>query len=126
MVTSGHSWTTCGNRKLVLLAPEGAALPTPVGAAEHNPDFYDRLLTSMQRLRGATYLEDGAVSADELTVDGRHVSPADTKAWHVLSVDAGGAVRGCARYLSHGNRVSYSDLLLRDSALAAHPIWGAR
>src|SRR5258708_7492050 len=121
---SVHSWLTCGNRKLVLLAPEAAAMPDNFGSAEYDPKLYDRLLTNMQRLRGTTYLEDGAVSQDELTADGRHVSPADAQAWHVLSVDPSGNVRGCARYLSHGNRVSFSDLVVINSALAGHPVWG--
>src|SRR5258708_5426990 len=121
---SVHSWLTCGNRKLVLLAPEAAAMPDNFGSVEHDAKLYDRLLANMQRLRGATYLEDGAVSQDELTADGRHVSPADEQAWHVLSVDPSGNVRGCARYLSHGNRVSFSDLVVINSALAGHPVWG--
>jgi len=97
-----------------------------VGSPEYAPDLYDRLLADVQRLRGATYLEDGAVSAAELTADGRQVSSADTRSWHVLSVDAGGTVRGCARYLPHGNRVSFSDLMLRKAALARHPVWGGK
>ncbi len=123
---SVHSWLTCGSRKLMLLAPESITKPNNFGAAESDPKLYDRLLANMQRLRGSTYLEDGAVSPDDLTADGRHISPADAQAWHVLSVDPCGSVRGCARYLSHGNRVSFSDLVIRNSALAEHPLWGAR
>src|SRR5260370_23858686 len=121
-----HNWLTCGSRRIVLLAPEGAPMSNGVGSPEYAPALYDRPRADVQRLRGATYLEDGAVSAAELTADGRQVSSADTRSWHVLSVDAGGTVRGCARYLPHGNRVSFSDLMLRKAALAPHPVWGGK
>ena len=96
MIARGvHSWLTCGNRKLVLLAPESVATPHNFGSAEYAPQLYDRLLAKLQRLRGTAYLEDGAVEPNELTADGRHVSPVDGEAWHVLSVSSGGQVEPC-------------------------------
>src|SRR5258708_12546926 len=95
-----------------------------MGSDETAPHHYDRHLSNGKRLCCTTSLEDGAVTPEDLTADGRHISPADAQAWHVLSVDPGGNVRGCARYLSHGNRVSFPDLVVRNSALAGHPVWG--
>jgi hypothetical protein len=125
MVTRGvPSWLTCGNRKLVLLAPQLTRMPKVFGGAEYDPEVYDLLLAGMQRLRGSTYLEDGAIQSADLTADGRHISPFDAKAWHVLSVDPSGQVSGCARYLAHASDASFSDLAIDHSALARDPRWG--
>jgi hypothetical protein len=84
------------------------------------------MLARLQRLRGSVYLEDGAITEADLTSDGRHVSPVDEQAWHVLAVEAGGHVRGCARYLAHDQDVSFSDLVIRNSALAQNLDWRAK
>jgi len=47
----------------------------------------------------------------------------DERAWHVLAVEAGGHVRGCVRYLAHDPDVSFSDLVIRNSALAQNLDW---
>src|SRR5579864_2026093 len=109
--SSVQSWLCSPNRKLMLLAPGSTALAHNFGWAECAPRLYDRLLAKIQRLRGLAYLEDGAVEASELTRDGRHVSPVDTEAWHVMSMDAKGRIWGCARYMAHPNTVSFSDLV---------------
>jgi len=119
-------WAAGGNRNLVLLGPADAATSHRFDSIEQNADRYDRLVANMQRLRGAVYLDDGAIQRDDLTEDGRHVSAADGHAWHVLSVDTLGRVRGCARYLAHRSNVTFSELGIRNSALAAHPVWGDR
>jgi hypothetical protein len=84
------------------------------------------MLARLQRLRGSVYLEDGAIREKDLTSDGRHVSPADEHSWHVLTVEAGGVVRGCARYLAHDWDISFNRLTLRTSALAQDLAWGSR
>jgi hypothetical protein len=81
------------------------------------------MLARLQRLRGSVYLEDGAITEADLTPDGRHLSPVDERAWHVLAVEAGGHVRGCARYLAHDPDVSFTDLVIRNSALAQNLDW---
>jgi len=58
------------------------------------------MLARLQRLRGSVYLEDGAITEADLTPDGRHLSPVDERAWHVLAVEAGGQVRGCVCVIS--------------------------
>ena len=119
-------WATGVDRSLVLLTPADGAMPHRFDSIAQASDRYDRLLANMQRLRGAVYIEDGAIQADDLSEDGRHVSPADERAWHVLSVDSLGRVCGCARYLTHRTSVTFSELGIRNSALAAHPRWGDR
>ena len=123
--TGVPSWLTCANRKLVLLAPPSARIPT-FGAADYDPEIYDLLIAEMQRLRGSAYLEDGAIQDSDLTPDGRHISSVDEKAWHVLLIDADGQVSGCARYLSHPHDASFSDLVIHHSALARDPRWGGK
>jgi len=81
------------------------------------------MLARLQRLRGSVSLEDGAITEADLTPDGRHLSPVDERAWHVLAVEAGGHVRGCVRYLAHDPDVSFSDLVIRNSALAQNLDW---
>jgi len=124
--SSVQSWLCSPNRKLMLLAPSSAAVADNFRGSKCAPRLYDRLLAKVQRLRGLAYLEDGAVEASELTRDGRHVSPVDTEAWHVVSMDALGHIYGCARYMAHPNTVCFSDLIARSSALAWHPKWGDR
>lgn len=113
-----------GTRRLVLLAPEGKVTPEVFSSPVYDPDLYDEMLAGLQRLRGATYVNDGAIRTSDLTPDGRHISPVDTKAWHVLVVDSSNEVCGCARYLAYDRDVSFSDLMIKRSALAEDPEWG--
>jgi hypothetical protein len=85
---------------------------------------YDELLAAMQRLRGEVYLSDGAIQAGDL-IDGRHKMSIDEQSWHVLSVDSGGRICACLRYLEHHNARSLDDLSVRDAALAACPRFGS-
>jgi len=73
-------------------------------------------MSSMQRLRGSIYLEDGAIRRDSLTMDGRHISPVDEKSWHVLSVDEAGQVCACLRYLEERKAARFDDLWVRHAA----------
>lgn len=116
------SWITAASRELVLLAPADSA--PAFGRPCHDEAEYDHLLHDMQRLRGSVYLADGAIRHSDLSVDGRHVSAMDEKAWHVLTLDGGGRVRGCSRYLAHDRDARFSDLVIRNSALARDPYWG--
>jgi hypothetical protein len=119
-------WLISPSRALVILAPRHLGVSERVGSECRGWRQYDTILRRAQRLRGSIYFEDGAITKDELTPDGRHVSPADEISWHVLAVDAGGAVRGCARYLPHDPSVPFSRLMLRNSALACDHDWGWR
>src|SRR5689334_22863660 len=98
--------------RLVLLAPPNLA-PQVWLKSEISPGRYERLLRGMQRLRARTYLEDGAIHPSEISPDGCHRHPADPYAWHVLSLDCSGEVRGCSRYVAHSNAVTFSQLGIR-------------
>src|SRR5262249_35832171 len=77
----------------------------------------------MQSMRGQIYLEEGAISLDEL-IDGKHQSPLDEHSWHLLILDRRDRVCGCARYREYPNRVRFSELAVANSALAQCPTWG--
>lgn len=57
-----------------------------------------RLLEAVQRFRGEHYLNDGALTRENLTVDGRHKQAADSESWHLILQDADGDLVSCARY----------------------------
>ncbi len=87
---------------------------------------YFSLLASMQRLRGALYLADGAVPAAALTADGRLRLPDDEHCWHLLLIDNDDAVIGCVRYRRYAAGASFADLRLRHSDAARHPVLGSK
>jgi hypothetical protein len=113
-------------RRLILLAPSRSEVPESFGYAKVERDEHARLLTRMQRLRGATYLEDGAIEAHELTSDGCHRVDIDEDSWHLLALNEAGQVCGCTRYLQHRRGVSFPELTLRNSALAQCDKWGKK
>ena len=78
----------------------------------------------MQRLRGHAYLQDAAIKAGELTLEGRHIQAVDRLSWHVLTINQNETVTGCLRYLEHRADLAYSDLGLSHSPLAGSPYWG--
>src|ERR1700683_721731 len=96
------------NRRFVLLAPAGVA---PRGAFRHvegDPGWRQELMADMQRLRGRIYVQDGAITPDELTSDGRHEQPIDEESWHLLVLSVSGRVLGCTRYLQHHASTPYN------------------
>ena len=103
---------------LVLVAPVGAAIPRDLQNVQYDSYCHEELVASMQRLRGASYLQDGAINADALSEDGRHRLAIDRESWHLLSVNSDGAVQGCIRYRSLPHSASFDDLWVRNSALA--------
>lgn len=111
-------------RKLVILAPYLSDVPKGCRNASVNSGEHEWLLAGMQRLRGAVYLEDGAIASDSLTSDGRHRQAVDDRSWHLLSVDEEGKVCGCARYLRHASSSSFEQLEVVKSALAGDAKWG--
>jgi hypothetical protein len=119
-------WLISANRAIAILAPRNSVIPERVGSEFRDAALYREMLGRVQRLRGSIYREDEAIREEELTPDGRHVSPVDEHAWHVLAVESGGIVRGCARYLAHDPGVSFPELVVKNSALARDAQWGTR
>ena len=110
---------------MMLLAPDGVAVPSTFNAVNVDAHQHERLLHQMQRLRGRVYLEDGAISADDLTRDGRHVQAADDHSWHVLAVQPDGEVVACMRYRQY-QQVEPEALGVWRSALARSATWSRR
>jgi hypothetical protein len=110
-------------RPFVLLAPHRVDA-TFFTNATSDPSRHLQLLAEAQKLRGKTYLEDGAIESWQLSSDGRHVQTADYASWHLLTLDEEGHVAACARYLPHSSSISFSDLGVAHSALAQCPTWG--
>jgi hypothetical protein len=113
-----------GKGELILLAPPTANIPSEM-ASHKNSDRYTLLICAMQRMRGRQYLADGAISARQLTEDGRHYLSSDENAWHILAVDDQESVVGCARYLPHEKGIPFSELSLSQASLANSPQWGS-
>lgn len=111
------------DRRLVLLAPDTGGIPPRFAALRSDEGSHENLLAQAQRLRGETYLEDGAIQPSQLTSDGRFCAPRDKESWHLLALNDSGEVRGCARYLAHDNRVPFAQLGVRRSALAQSKPW---
>ena len=113
-------------RSFVLLAPPGAPGYGRFQKVVRDRALFRRLQTSMQRMRGRIYLEDGAISRADIDTDGRHVLPSDEQSWHLLTMDGEGSVVGCTRFLRHNTRDLHFDALrVRDAAIASSPYWGS-
>jgi hypothetical protein len=112
------------NRRLILLAPSRCTVPAAFSQAVPDDGRYGQLLAEAQRLRGAVYLEDGAITSDQLTPDGRYALAVDERSWHVLTLDERGGVKGCARYSLHASDVTFSQLGVASCSLAESPEWG--
>jgi len=113
---------------LVLLAPRHATIPSTLENVDANPQRHDRILAQMQRLRGSVYLRDGALRAQDLSLDGRHDTPEDHRAWHLLIQDDQQRLTGCIWYLQHPALPTFDQLRLRNSAspLLRHSDWGSK
>lgn len=114
---------SAANRRFVLLSPPGVALRGAFRRVEGDSDRRQELLQDMQRLRGRIYLQDGAITEDELTADGRHIQPIDEESWHLLILGPRDRVVGCTRYLQHHASTPYNRLRVRTAALANSERW---
>jgi hypothetical protein len=103
-------------RRLILLAPP-EAVTTLFGRVTRDAVRRDRLLHDMQRLRGAAYLEDGAIRREDLAPDGRHRTPEDKTSWHLLMTNAEQEITACVWYRDHHRAASIEQLRLRDCPL---------
>ncbi|MGC4081767.1 MAG: hypothetical protein QM736_06590 [Vicinamibacterales bacterium] len=79
----------------------------------------------MQRLRGSVYLNEGNITSEQLTVDGRHRTPEDELGWHLLMTDNGGRITSCVLYLEHGPAVTMDDLRVKHCPLIHDEHWQA-
>jgi hypothetical protein len=114
-------------RKMILLAPPGARMPGLLNQEKVycDSECYEDYLAEAQALRGAIYLEDGAINSSEL-VGGRHVADSDRASWHLLVVDGAGKICGCVRYRHYDSpsKLAFSELMASHSSLASCARWG--
>ena len=110
------------HRRLVLLAPPRASAHGFFRNVEVNPQLHDALLGELQRVRGGIYLEDGAITREELS-EGRHQTPEDINSWHLLLLDQQQQVTACVWYLEHSNTASVDSLRARSCPLATQDEW---
>lgn len=114
-------------RSFVLLAPPEAPNYGRFQKVVRDNALFGRLQSSMQRMRGRIYLEDGAINRSDLGADGRHVLPSDEQSWHLLSVDETGSVVGCTRFLRHHRAdLTFDALRIRAATVASSPAWGSK
>lgn len=109
-----------------LLAPANATLPESRAAVTRDADKHQHYLSSLQRLRAQTYLEDGAIRLGQIDPCGRFPMQDDEDCWHFLLIDPKDDVVGCVRYLAHSPAVAFEDLWVCRSPLAQDPVWGPR
>jgi hypothetical protein len=118
-----RSWN---QTQFVILPPAKAAMPGIFSNVHTDQNRHDRLLASMQRLRGSAYVTDGAIRPEDLTADGRHAVRVDEHSWHVLSLDRAGEVTACLRYVDESRAAGFENLWIRQAALARCPQQGNR
>jgi hypothetical protein len=110
-------------QRLLVLAPPQANVPLELETVTYDPDEHRALLGDVQRLRGGVYLRDGAVTAKQLTSDGRHETAEDRDAWHVVVLDDARRVQGCIWYREHASFPAFEDLRACQTPLASRPEW---
>jgi hypothetical protein len=87
---------------------------------------HELLLSSVQRLRGDIYLEDGAITPWQLSPEGRHVQAVDESSWHLLVMNANNRVLACVRYTSHSNNIHPFQVGVSNAALSSSEVWSER
>jgi len=112
-------------RQFVLLAPNRSA-STQFHQASCDSSRHHRLLAAVQRLRGITYVSDGAIQPSDLSADGRHIQEADNLSWHLLTLGENGEVLACIRYHAHQPTVEFSELSVARSGIARSSQLGPR
>ena len=109
--------------RLVLLAPPNAPAYSHYQNLDVDPKLHRHLLRDMQRLRGGVYLQDGAITGDDLTSDGLHRTPEDERSWHLLSYSRERGVSSCVWYLEHEADTTLPSLRVRTCPLARRDEW---
>lgn len=122
MAGSLERYIASADRRLVLLAPRHASVPGCFRNVPADTWMHDEMLDELQRLRGRVYLQDGAILPEQVSPDGRHQTPEDDRAWHLLILN-GDRVSACVWYLEHDNARSIEELRVRNCPLAEVDGW---
>jgi len=111
------------DRRLVLLAPPQAILPSSLARVTYDSERHRQLVREMQAVRGAIYLQGGFLTQQQLSAEGLHQTAEDERSWHLLMTDGEGHVSSCAWYMEHENGASVQDLRVRNCPLAHMDEW---
>jgi len=107
----------------VFLAPSAGAVSPIFRRVETDDAQHATLVADVQRFRGGIYLKDGAIQAQDLTADGRHLTAEDDTSWHMLLLDEERRVKACALYLEHEADVTFDQLRVRHAGMAHDTEW---
>jgi len=114
------------NERLVLLAPPNASAHGHFRSVDVDADLHAHLMRGVQALRGGIYLEDGAITRQQLSPGGLHRTPEDEKSWHLVTMNDDNQPTACVWYFEHANTVSIDHLRVRNCALAGDAVWRDR
>jgi hypothetical protein len=112
--------------RLLVLAPahvHHAETGAPFRNVVPDSGSRDQLLREVQRLRGAIYLQDGAIQTHQLTPDGRHHTEEDEQSWHLLFLNSAGRVSACMWYRDLGLTPSIDEMRVSSTPLAGADDW---
>jgi hypothetical protein len=111
--------------RIVLVAPSERSVSDFFDNVQVESKSHDTAIGDIQRFRGDIYLQDGAVQRSQLTADGRHETPEDYKAWHMLLYNKEQKLTACALYHEHENTIEPEELRVRHCPLATHAEWAS-
>ncbi|MBV8904149.1 MAG: hypothetical protein JOZ22_10995 [Acidobacteriia bacterium] len=114
------------NYRFELLCPPQRHGNQFFGRVRVDHELYGMRLKSLQQLRGSAYLKDGAIQPCELDEEGCFRMRGDEQSWHLLLIEDGRNVIGCARYLVHPNTVAFENLRFSQCALSKDPRYANR
>ena len=110
-----------GKPQFKILAPSRNDVPKALSYSARASESHQKLMHSLQLLRGNVYREYAGIAAT-LLPDGRHWHALDDQSWHILLEDAEGEVVGCARY--RPILVGFDQLICSKAAVAQSPVTG--
>jgi len=108
---------------VVLLAPPQASVPPLFRNRRPSSDLRSELVATVQRFRGGVYVRDGALHLGQLSNDGRHETPEDVRAWHLLMLDEHRRLTACLWYMEHPEPCSFEDLRIKSCPITLMPEW---
>jgi hypothetical protein len=112
--------------RVQLLAPAKAGRLVSGTVISDDADLYRHLLSSLQRLRADSYLEDGAIEPWQIDDQGRFSMEGDESSWHFLLMDGQDEPIACLRLLLHSNTVRFEQLRLTHASIANDPFWSVK
>lgn len=112
--------------RVQLLAPAQAGRLVSDASISADAEFHGHYLSSLQRLRAQTYLEDGAIERCQVDQNGCFRMDGDDESWHFLLVNDQEDVIACLRLFLHENTISFDQLRLTHSAIAKDPLWSTK